>query len=113
MTTEALDPDLLRDRGTMLKGLRPGGVSVPLLIVATLVASPAVIQCLHHSITFTTLMERWVAITLGCWAISEGVRRYVARAQKQNETSDPSTVTDETSVSPATPDVLPIDTLSP
>ncbi len=83
-TSTPLDPGVLRDRATLARALKPGGISVPMLIVATAMSSPALIQGLvRHSIAFNVMLERWVVITLGCWAISEGVRRYVVATQRR------------------------------
>ncbi|WP_300682384.1 hypothetical protein [Nocardioides sp.] len=79
----AMDPDMLRDRDTFAQALRPGGITVTLLSVSTLVSSPAIYQCLvRGSISATTMLVRWVLITLGCWLVSEVARRYVVTARR-------------------------------
>jgi len=79
---EATDPEALRDRETISRAAKSGGITVPLLIVSTLVSSPALYQFLvKHSITISTMLERWVLITLGCWLVAEAAQFYMSRAE--------------------------------
>lgn len=78
----ALDPHVIGDRETFARALRPGGISIPTLIIATLIASPAIFQfAVRHSISVSTMLQRWVVITLGCWLLWEVLRRVLAWAQ--------------------------------
>lgn len=75
-----MDPDVVRDRERISLALKPGGISVALLIFSTVIASPAIFQCVvRQAISVTTMMERWVVITVGCWIITELVRRLLPR----------------------------------
>jgi hypothetical protein len=55
---------------------RPGGLTLPVLVLAAVVASPAIYQCLvSHTVPVQVMLERYVLIALGCLVVSEGVRR--------------------------------------
>lgn len=70
----------LFDRPEAARETRParssGGLTLPVLAFAALVASPAIWQCLvRHTVPMHVMLERYVVIALGCLLVSEGARR--------------------------------------
>lgn len=56
---------------------RGGGLTLPVLAAATLIAAPAMWQCLvRHVMPVNVMLERYVVIALGCWLLSEAARRW-------------------------------------
>src|SRR6478752_8383931 len=53
-----------------------GGLTLPVLAFAALVASPAIWQCLvRHTVPMHVMLERYVVIAIGCLLVSEAARR--------------------------------------
>jgi hypothetical protein len=74
LTTFDDDGDLGADRTGDPTG--PGGLTLPVLALAALIASPAIWQCLVlHTVTTQVMLERYVVIALGCLLVSGGARR--------------------------------------
>jgi hypothetical protein len=60
--------------------VRPGGLTLPVLFFAALVASPAIWQCLvRHALPVHVMLERYVLIALGCLLVSEVALRLMPR----------------------------------
>lgn len=58
------------------EAVRGGGLTLPVLAFAALVASPAIWQCLvRHDLPVHVMLERYVVIALGCLLVSEVARR--------------------------------------
>jgi hypothetical protein len=54
------------------RSARHGGLTLPVLAFAALVASPAIWQCLvRHELAVHVMLERYVLIALGCLLVSE------------------------------------------
>jgi hypothetical protein len=74
------------DAPPALRPPRAGGLTLPVLAFAALVASPAIWQCLvRHELPTHVMLERYVLIAIGCLAVSEVARRLLPRPA---ETSD-------------------------
>ena len=72
-----------------------GGLTLPVLALAALVASPAIWQCLvRHTVPMHVMLERYVVIALGCLLVSEGVRRLLPSGRKETDGTALDTVLD-------------------
>lgn len=79
----ALDTESVRDLPPAPRPLRPGGLTLPVLAFAALVASPAIWQCLvRHALPMHVMLERYVAIAVGCLLVSEAVRRLLPQSSE-------------------------------
>ncbi|GAA1957553.1 hypothetical protein GCM10009798_16210 [Nocardioides panacihumi] len=98
MTTLSLfdEPSLPLDAGDQdPHTARAGGLTLPVLAFAALVASPAIWQCLvRHTVPMHVMLERYVVIALGCLLVSEAARRLL-RADPEETTAEVSEVTAE------------------
>lgn len=67
--------------------LRPGhagGLTLTVLALAALVASPAIWQCLvRHELPLHVMLERYVLIAVGCLAVSEVARRLLPQPEAE------------------------------
>lgn len=90
---EPLDPHAVRQLPPAMRPVTPGGLSLSVLGLAALVASPAIWQCLvRHALPMHVMLERYVVIALGCLLVSEAARRLLRRAVAQepaDEATDP------------------------
>lgn len=70
------DAETVRDLPAAELAMRAGGLTLPVLAFAALVASPAIWQCLvRHTVPMHVMLERYVVIALGCLLVSEATRR--------------------------------------
>lgn len=87
-----------------------GGLTLPVLALAALVASPAIYQCLvTHTVPMQVMLQRYVLIALGCLLVSEVVRRMI-RPSTPAVPPTPSTgaaTTADAAGDPALEDTLP------
>lgn len=79
-----LDPDTVRDLRELLPAIRPvrsGGLALPVLAFATLVASPALWQGLvRHAVPMNVMLGRYAVIAVGCLLVAVVVRRLLRQA---------------------------------
>lgn len=79
-----LDPDTVRDLRELLPAIRPvrsGGLALPVLGFATLVASPALWQGLvRHAVPMNVMLGRYAVIAVGCLLVAAVVRQLLRQA---------------------------------
>jgi hypothetical protein len=75
---------------------RGGGLTLPVLALAALVASPAIWQCLvRHALPVQVMLERYVVIAVGCLLISEVARRLLRSGAPAEPAAEAAGTTDD------------------
>ena len=76
LSIDVLGGQSVRELPATDRAVRAGGLTLPVLAFAALVASPAIWQCLvRHTVPMHVMLERYVVIALGCLLVSEVARR--------------------------------------
>jgi hypothetical protein len=87
------------------RSARQGGLTLPMLAFAALVASPALWGCLvRHELPVQVMLERYVLIAVGCLAVSEVVRRLLPQPVERSVVSTIDAVADGSPLAAAAED---------